>query len=481
MAALPLPGGGINVMKTKSILLLNLPSAVPCFRVLHRAKVGEPNYIWPLADLVCLSGALFEAGFTLEHKDFQVDRETSLEDFLAGKRYDAIVAAYNPFDEAADLEQLAAAKKLCPDASLFLLANHRDRLEKGHIEATLKNNRFISALIYDYARNSLPEFISGGKGGQLANLFWLEGEQLRGRTEDLPQGLTLPVPRHEIFKNPAYFHYDSTGGLLTAAMGSFGCKMQCPFCWGPQLYPKVIVRSPENLAGEMAHIAASGIEEVYFHDYSFGYYKDNVLDFCRLVKERGIRLRWFCSSRFDLMSPETIDAMAEAGCKCIEFGLESGNYEVRKLYGKKFTDEQVETILRQCKKRGIHASVFIILGLPEESLEDMKRSIKFVRDAGFDYISLNILWVEPFTALAGDMKGAGNSVPSLEAMTKINFTHPSVSAEEIQALYRSALRGIYFSPAFILSRLRSIRSWKRLREICRLAWKLALSPKRAGN
>lgn len=465
----------------KSILLLNLPSEVPCFRILHRAKIGEPNYIWPLVDLVCLSGILSEAGFRLEHKDFQVDREASLETFLKGKRYDAIVATYNPFGESADLKQLGAIRELCPGTDIFLLADHRDRLEKGHIGAVLKNNNFIRAIIYDYAYNSLPDFIKGNRGEQLLNIFWLEGEKLRGRAEELPQELSLPVPRHELFKDPAYFHYDSTGGLMTAAMGSFGCKMQCPFCWGPQLYPKVIARSPENLADEMAHIAASGIKEVYFHDFSFGYYKDNLLKFCRLVKERGIRLRWFCSSRFDLMSPETIDAMAEAGCKCIEFGLESGNYDVRKLYGKKFSDELVTTILRQCKKRGIHASAFLILGLPEESLTDMKRSIKFVRDAGFDYIALNILWVEPLTVLAGNIKTAVNSVPSSESMKKINFDHPSVSAEEIQALYRSAMREIYFSPRFIFNQLLNIRSWKRCREIFRLALKLALNRKKAGN
>lgn len=465
----------------KKVLLLNLPSDVPCYRILHRAKVGEPNYIWPLVDFICLSGILAEAGFELEHKDFQVDRGASVRKFLAGRRYDAIVAAYNPFDEAADFRQLEEVKRLCPDTDIFLLANHKDRLETGHMEAVLRANPFIKALVYDYAFNNLPELILDPGTQRLANVFRLQDGALLGRKEELPQDLRLPLPRHEIFRDPAYFHYDSTGGLMTAAMGSFGCKMQCPFCWGPQLYSRVVTRDPANLADEMAAIAAAGMEEVYFHDYSFGYHRQKLLDFCALVQARGIKLRWFCSSRFDLMSPETIAAMAAAGCRCIEFGLESGNYEVRRRYGKRFSDEQVRLILRECKRHGIHASVFIILGLPEESLEDMKRSVRFVRDAGFDYVSLNILWVEPLTALAGEIKTTDGSVSPLESMKKLNFAHPTVTAGEVQALYRSSMRSIYFSPSFILNQLRNIRSWKRLREITRLALKLALNRTGTGT
>lgn len=456
----------------KKVLLLNLPSDIPCYRILHRAKIGEPNYIWPLVDFVCLSGILHDAGFALEHKDFQVDRGASLWDFLRGKSYDAVVAAYNPFDEGYDFRLLKQIKERGHAAEVFVLASHKDRLEPGHAGTLLKENPFISALVYDYAYNSLPDLIAGAAEPRLLNILRLDGDKLTGEKAPLPDGLRLPVPRHELFRDPAYFHYDSSGGLMTAAMASFGCRMKCPFCWGPRLYQEVVTRGPENLADEMEHIAASGIEEVYFHDFSFGYHRQKLLDFCALVKKRGIKLRWFCSSRFDLMSPETIEAMAEAGCRCIEFGLESGNYGVRKLYGKNFPDEKVISILRECKKRGIHAAAFLILGLPEESLEDMRRSVAFARRAGFDYIALNILWVEPHTAISEEIKEIDASVSPLEAMKKPNFSHPTVSAEEVQALFRSEMRAIYFSPSFILGRLFSVRSWKRVRELFRLAWKL---------
>lgn len=460
----------------KKILLLNLPSVIPCYRVLHRANIDHTNYIWPLVDFIYISGYLWDAGYSVEHKDFQVNKgkADSLGDFLKKKEYDFIISTYNPFSEDEDLGTLRNIKSQYPKTNIILLANHKDRLDKNHTERILKQNSFITALVYDYAYNNVVSFINGDRSENLFNVFYAENNKLKGRIKDMPRYIEIPIPRHELFISDAYFHYDSVGGLLTAAMSTFGCKMDCSFCWGPQLYPAVSGRTPENIIAEMEHIVNCGIREVYFFDFSFAYYKKDLLMFCRLMVEKKIKLRWFCSSRFDLMSPEVIDAMAEAGCRCIEFGLESGNYEVRKLYGKNFTDEKVREVSTLCRKKGIHRSVFIILGLPEESLDDMKRSVNFAKANKFDYISLNILWAEPLTEIAQKLQNNIKTGPDSKAMKKINFRHPSVSGGEIINLYKKCIRDFYLNPVFILRQLSGIRSFKKIRNLLYLVGKLFL-------
>jgi len=447
----------------KKILLLNLPSAIPCYRILHRAKIGAPNYVWPLVDFIYLSGYLWDAGYSLEYKDFQVDKKDSLEKFLKKKEYDVIIATYNPFSEEEDLTTLRNIKSWYPETEIILMANHKDRLDRRHIGKVLKENNFIKALVYEYAYNNIASFIGDDKSTEFFNIFYIENNMLKGRVKDMPGEIEIPVPRHELFISDAYFHYDSVGGLLTTAMSTFGCKMACPFCWGPQLYPAVVMRTPENLIAEMEHIVACGIREVYFHDLSFAYYKKHVLRFCQLMVEKKIKLRWFCSSRFDLMSTEVIDAMAKAGCKCIEFGLESGNYEVRKLYGKKIPDKKVIEVAKLCRDKKIHKAVYIILGLPEESLDDMRKSVDFVKALSFDYISLNILWAEPHTKIAHQLQGDIKPASSLDAMKKINFHHSSVSSDDLTAFYNKCMKDIYLNPLFILKQIVSVRSVKKIR------------------
>jgi radical SAM superfamily enzyme YgiQ (UPF0313 family) len=244
--------------------------------------------------------------------------------------------------------------------------------------------------------------------------------------------------------------------------------MNCPFCWGPRLYPAVSTRSAENLFEEMMHIVQCGIHEVYFHDLTCAYNTENMLRFCQLMIDRNVQLEWFCSSRFDVMTPELIEAMGKAGCRCIEFGLESGNYQVRRLYGKDVSDERVKRVVRLCQENGIHVSVFLLLGLPEETLSDMEDSVAFVRKLKVDYLSLNILWAEPFTAFQDRVTPDSGVMPEKYAHS-INFDHPSVSQEEITQFYRKSFRRFYLNPRFISRQLSGLRSYKRVKNVCKIA------------
>ena len=449
----------------KKVLLLNPPSTLNCARVLHRSNLEKPGYRWPPVDFVCLSGHLWESGFSLEYKDFQLNSRQSIWEYLNHHRFDVVVSSYSAFFEQDDLQLLKAIHKKYPHMLLILLANHKDRLESDHTERILHAHPFISATIYDYAHNNVALFLEGIRSEQLFNVFYLSDNQLNGRIEPIPRFFDIPVPRHEIFRSDAYFHYDSKGGLLTSTMSSFGCKQQCPFCWGPDLYPGVSVRNPENLIAEMEHIASLGIQEVYFNDLTFAYDREALLAFCRLMTKRNIRLRWFCSSRFDLMNSEMIEAMAVAGCRCIEFGLESGNYHIRKLYGKDFPDATVKEITKLCRKNGIHTSVFVILGLLEETLADMENSLNFVFEQHFNYLSLNVMWAEPATSLDRKIASPKKNIPRTEYARHINFNHPHVSSEEISELYRKSFRRFYMHPKFILEQLISIRSFKKIKNL----------------
>jgi len=424
-------------------------------------------------DFVCLSGFLWEAGFTLDYKDFQLDSAITIWEYLEAHSYDFIISTYSPFFEEQDLTLLQEIKRIHPKTRILLLANHRDRLEPDHPKRILSGHPFIFAMVYDYAHHNVASFMEKGPSGDLFNVLFMKNGDLWGRIDPIPRRVAIPVPRHDLFISDAYFHYDSVGGRLTSTMSSFGCRQQCPFCWGPKLYPAVTVRTSENLISEMEHIASCGIQEVYFNDLTFAYDRKTVLEFCRSMIAHRIRLRWFCSSRFDLMTAETIEAMAQAGCRCIEFGLESGNYPVRKLYGKDFPDSTVDKVLRLCKSHGIHTSVFIILGLPEETLSDMQRSIDFVLERDFDYLSLNVLWAEPFTAFDRKIDSTAENIPRTQYAQSINFKHPHASSDQIEALYRRSFRRFYLDPGFMLRQIGSIRSLKKIRNLMSIVMDLA--------
>ena len=71
------------------------------------------------------------------------------------------------------LKNLILLKKIrrkYPQTSLILMANHKERLEQDHSERILRNNRFVSAIIYDYAHNNVVFFLDGIRSDQLVDL-----------------------------------------------------------------------------------------------------------------------------------------------------------------------------------------------------------------------------------------------------------------------------------------------------------------------
>ncbi|MDM8554106.1 radical SAM protein [Desulfococcaceae bacterium HSG7] len=452
----------------KKILLLNPPSAIHCARVMHRANMEKPGYRWPPVDFVCLSGYFRESDFYVVYKDFQIHNYLSIWDYLKNNSFDAIISAYSPFFESDDLDLLKNVYLNYPGSEILLLANHNDRLEQGHAERILRGNHFISSIIYDYAYNNLTDFLNERFDDDIFNVLFLENGKLKGQIRHIPKHFELPVPMHKLFISDAYFHYDSGAGYLTSTMSSFGCKMNCPFCWGPNLYPHVSTRTPENLMQEMEYIASCGIKEVFFNDFTFAFHKKGALQFCRLLSASGIKLRWFCSSRFDRMDSELIAAMAQAGCTCIEFGLESGNYDIRKRYGKDCSDATVKKIMQTCRSHGIHTSIFVILGLPEESFKLMKQSMASVRQLKADYLALNILWAEPNTDFSGTVQTEIKEISRTSYAQQINFQHPHVSQQEIIKFYHQEFLRFYLSPLFIARRLSEIRSMARIKNMFKI-------------
>ena len=117
------------------------------------------------------------------------------------------------------------------------------------------------------------------------------------------------------------------------------------------------------------------------------------------------------------------------------------------------------------------------MGLPEETLSDMKRSIDFVKKTNFDYLSLNVMWVEPFVGFNEKLHLDIHDVPTAHALQKMNFEHPFVSNDQIEKFYRKCFRDFYLNPRFIIKQLAGIRSIKKIRKTVDIFRELSIGGK----
>ena len=98
--------------------------------------------------------------------------------------------------------------------------------------------------------------------------------------------------------------------------------------------------------------------------------------FFEIYKEK-IRLPFSINSRVEVMNEEFCQTAAEAGCHTIWFGIESGDEEYRtKMLGRKMKNQQVIDAAENCKNAGINRLTFNIVGMPLETAENMRQTLK---------------------------------------------------------------------------------------------------------
>jgi len=97
-----------------------------------------------------------------------------------------------------------------------------------------------------------------------------------------------------------------------------------------------------------------------------------------MAKEVG--LPFACNININYLDEEEILLLKRAGCASVQFGLESGNEDVRmRVYRKGYTDEMVDQIPRLLRKHKITFRTNNIMGSPAETLEDMFRTLEVNR------------------------------------------------------------------------------------------------------
>ncbi|MCD6304419.1 MAG: radical SAM protein, partial [Planctomycetes bacterium] len=138
-----------------------------------------------------------------------------------------------------------------------------------------------------------------------------------------------------------------------------------------------------------------------------------VMKLCRTLAEDGPRFNWGCGTRADRIDEEMIELMHRAGCRKIGFGIESGVERIRFAAGKKITNDQVRQAVAICRKHGLRVGGSFILGLPGETVEDMRQTIRFARSLPLNTPGFNRMIPIPNSQLFAEAVEQGQLPPDL--------------------------------------------------------------------
>jgi radical SAM superfamily enzyme YgiQ (UPF0313 family) len=255
----------------------------------------------------------------------------------------------------------------------------------------------------------------------------------------------------------------------TLIITSRGCPYSCIYCTAYQYYgKKVRLRSAENVVDEMQEcLEKHGLRNFTMWSDTFNQNRKFVMEVCGEIKKRGLekKIRWMANSRVDHVDPEVLKEMRSSGCIGVSYGVESGVEEILKNMKKGATAEQARIAVKQTKEAGIEVLTHIIFGLPGETMETIKETIKYVKELDPDYAQFYCAIPFPKTEL--EEMGKKNGWITTEDYAKYELNQPilhlpTLSVEDLQKARDMAYRQFYLRPSYVFKRLKKIKNFKDL-------------------
>ncbi|TAL27406.1 MAG: radical SAM protein [Nitrospirae bacterium] len=336
------------------------------------------------------------------------------------------------------------------------------------------NKIFKQCSDIDYAiqgegETSLPLLIDGLESGKkdIGNVPGLITKEIINPPAQFIADLdNLPFPARHLLPNERY-RYILSQGKVTTMFTSRGCPYHCIFCDKAVFGSKWRSRSASNVLDEMEFVNREfKINSIIIYDDLFTVKKERVMEICRGILERGLRIEWKCEGRVNIVEEETLRWMKKAGCSMIAYGVESGNQKGLDYLNKGTKVEQIKKAFELTRKAGIKPMAYFVLGIPVETYEDELRTIEFAKEIRPAYAQFSVLSPTPGTKLYDDAVKMGwyREVDAQNPMDK-DIRRPAIINEnwdegKLNGILREAHRRFYLSPWYIFERIKELRSFK---------------------
>lgn len=288
---------------------------------------------------------------------------------------------------------------------------------------------------------------------------------------------TYPFPAVDLIKRELYQAITVQSPFFTMVT-SRGCPFSCRFC--SQVYGGRLVtrfRSPENVVDEIdIYVNKYGAKEIVFFDETFTLRKERVMEVCRLLQERHLKVSFDLRTRVDSIDEEMFAALREVGARRVHLGVESGTMEIIKRMNKGITLEQAERAVNTAKKYGYETRGYFMIGYLGETPETYKETIRVAKRLNLDWASFSITTPLPATKLYEEARDLGlvsaDYWQKYTLLQQERLDFPVLETEywdeaELHRLLSRAYRAFYLRPRFVWNRLKGIRNLDSIRELLR--------------
>jgi radical SAM superfamily enzyme YgiQ (UPF0313 family) len=197
-------------------------------------------------------------------------------------------------------------------------------------------------------------------------------------------------------------------GIKACLVASRGCSHRCTFCYVRDMFGRRWrTMSVKRILDEVIYLLTNfKVTYIRFFDDEFCTSRKRVVELCERILSEKLRFYWRMQTRVNSMDPELCKLMREAGCVLTELGIETGSQRILDRENKDVTVEDNRKAIRMVKEARMLVKAFIIVGNPDETVETLKETEKFMQETRPDWGSVCTgTRVLPNTDLYYELKG----------------------------------------------------------------------------
>lgn len=191
------------------------------------------------------------------------------------------------------------------------------------------------------------------------------------------------LPEHAGMVLDASYYHEPEFSIL---MCSRGCPFQCPYCASSILYPGFRQIDPHVITSHIHTEYERGIRDFCFYDDALLINPDKVLHpVLEYIVEKKYQLRLHAPNALHVryLSYKTCSLLKEAGLLTIRLGLETSDFNHRR--DAKLSREEWRRGIANLIQAGFSRdsmAVYVLAGLPDQSMQEVKKSMKECIDMG---------------------------------------------------------------------------------------------------
>ncbi|MBL6989390.1 MAG: cobalamin-dependent protein [Bacteriovoracaceae bacterium] len=307
------------------------------------------------------------------------------------------------------------------------------------------SNADIDYVIAGEGEETFPELVEALEAGKDPSGvqgigFNLNGEVILTATrpyiEDLDQ---LSFPAWDLIDLEDYYKVPLSHKMLTVdsrfmtIFTSRGCPYQCAYCF-KVFGKKARLRSAQNVFEEMQTLNRRyGISNFIIIDDVFNINPQRVESLCDLIISSSLqpKLAFLGGFRGDIVTERLIKRLKEVGTYNISYAIETSSMRLQKVIKKNAKVARLKEVIAYTNKLGIFTTGFFMMGLPTETLGEVKDNIHYALSSKLNLVIFSILTPFPGTQMYDDLKRDGYKIDSKHE--NISFYKPTVTTNELGA------------------------------------------------